>query len=280
MRASDDALSGPNLALGVPVAAITDGGSVLGYANGQQVLLIRQGERFYAIGAACTHAGGPLADGLVVGDTVRCPWHHACFSLRTGAALRPPALAPVARWGVERRGDSVHVVGPKSAPKTAARTRARVAGPRKVVIVGGGAAGGSAAETLRREGFDGRITVLSADGSGPYDRTKLSKGYLAGTASADSIPLHAPEFEDAHGIEVRHDAEHGCAVTYRRGGRRQAVAVVHRDRDGLEAEVAFERIIAARVGNAIDGAANGWAASVIAAPSTPSREGDHGPIRC
>src|SRR5438477_8229867 len=96
---------GPDLAQGLPRSQLADGATVLGHVGDDAVLLARLGEEVFAIGATCTHYGGPLAEGLIVGDTVRCPWHHACFSLRTGEALRPPALNPVACWRVERRDD-------------------------------------------------------------------------------------------------------------------------------------------------------------------------------
>ena len=80
-----------------------------GHAGEQSVIVARQGDEIFAIGGACTHYGAPLADGLVVGTTVRCPWHHACFDLRTGEAVRAPALNPVARWEVIRDGDMVRV---------------------------------------------------------------------------------------------------------------------------------------------------------------------------
>ena len=99
----------PDLKAGFPVDNLPDGGMILGQADGEDVVLARRGDEFFAVGASCTHYHGPLADGLVVGETVRCPWHHACFSLRTGEALRAPALDPIASWRVERIGDKVHV---------------------------------------------------------------------------------------------------------------------------------------------------------------------------
>src|SRR5512132_287798 len=84
-------LSGPDFGAGIDAATLADGATLLGHAHGEAVLLARIGNEFLAIGATCTHYGGPLAEGAVVGDTVRCPWHHACFSLRTGEALRAPA---------------------------------------------------------------------------------------------------------------------------------------------------------------------------------------------
>jgi NADPH-dependent 2,4-dienoyl-CoA reductase/sulfur reductase-like enzyme/nitrite reductase/ring-hydroxylating ferredoxin subunit len=149
--------------------------------------LVRRGDRVFAIGAHCTHYRGPLADGLVVGDTVRCPLHHACFDLATGEAMRAPALDPVACWRVERQGDLVVV-----REKLPAVTRAASAGarhPSSIVIVGGGAAGLAAVDMLRREGYDGPIAMISADADPPVDRPNLSKDYLAGEAQADWIPL-------------------------------------------------------------------------------------------
>ncbi len=191
---------GPDLRLGVPAAEVPDGGMIAGHVGAEAVLLIRRGNDWFAVGATCTHYSGPLAEGLVVGDTVRCPWHHACFNLRTGVALRPPALNDLPSWTVELRGDRVVVGAPRSAGAPARRSRAM----ERVVIVGAGAAGDSAAETLRREGFGGAITMIDPDRDAPYDRPNLSKDYLAGTAAEEWIPLHPPEFYEERGIELRH----------------------------------------------------------------------------
>ncbi len=202
MNETKNKLSGPDLVKGVALSKIADGAMLLGHAHGEPVLLTRRGGELFAIGALCTHYGAPLADGLLVGDTVRCPWHHACFSLRTGAALRAPALDPVSCWRVEQRGGSVYVREQRARAK---QQRFPVAAdtPKAVVILGGGAAGNAAAETLRREGYSGGITVLSADASRPCDRPNLSKGFLAGTASADSNPLRPPAFYLEHGIDLK-----------------------------------------------------------------------------
>src|SRR5579875_3663767 len=105
MAGSDAPLTGPDLTLGVEISSVPPGSTLLGHANGDAVLLVRVGDDFSAIGATCTHYGGPLAEGLLVGETLRCPWHHACFSVKTGEALHAPALSPVPCWTVERRGD-------------------------------------------------------------------------------------------------------------------------------------------------------------------------------
>jgi apoptosis-inducing factor 3 len=179
----------------VPLDEIGDGAMLAGHAHGKPVLVARRGDELFAVGALCTHYGAPLADGLLVGDTVRCPWHHACFSLRTGDALRAPALNPVPRWEVERRDDQVFVTRelPPPAARSAERSTTDRAVPSSVVIVGGGAAGNAAAEMLRREGYAGPVTIVSADRAPPYDRPNLSKDYLAGTASEDWIPLRTPD---------------------------------------------------------------------------------------
>src|SRR4030095_2581984 len=169
---------------------LPDRGMLLGQVGADEVLLTRQGDEFFAVGAHCTHYHGPLAEGLIAGDTVRCPWHHACFSLRTGEALRAPALDPVACWRVERVGDTVFVREKLAEP----RKRQPRAAPSSVVIVGGGAAGLAAADMLRREGYDGSLTMISADDSPPTDRPNLSKDFLAGTAQEDWIPLRSPEY--------------------------------------------------------------------------------------
>jgi NADPH-dependent 2,4-dienoyl-CoA reductase/sulfur reductase-like enzyme/nitrite reductase/ring-hydroxylating ferredoxin subunit len=199
-------LSGPNFVEGVPVSGIADGTMLLGHAHGEPVLLVRRADEFFAIGNACTHYGAPLNEGLVVADTVRCPWHHACFSLRTGEALRAPALDPAPCWRVEQRGGVVRV-GEKI--QLAPRTSPVVGLPASIVIVGGGAAGNAAAEMLRREGYGGRLTLLSADESVPVDRPNLSKGYLAGAAPAELNPLRSLKFY----AERRIDLKLGARVT-------------------------------------------------------------------
>ncbi|HZS27402.1 MAG TPA: FAD-dependent oxidoreductase [Candidatus Angelobacter sp.] len=188
----------PDFKNGLLIQNLQDGAPVAGQVGDEEAILVRRGNEFFAIGAHCTHYHGPLADGLVVGDTVRCPWHHACFSLRTGEAVRAPALDPASCWRVEKVGDKVFVREKLSAP--AKKPSGKL--PASVVIVGGGAAGLAAAEMLRREGYDGRVTIISADESGPVDRPNLSKDFLAGTASEDWIPLRPPDFYTSNKIDL------------------------------------------------------------------------------
>jgi NADPH-dependent 2,4-dienoyl-CoA reductase/sulfur reductase-like enzyme/nitrite reductase/ring-hydroxylating ferredoxin subunit len=194
--ADNEGVSERDLGSGVALNELPDGGFIRGRVDSEDAILVRRGDALYAVGASCTHYHGPLADGLIVGDTVRCPWHHACFSLRTGEALRAPALDPIACWRVERVGDKAFVRERLAGPQAQIRRRATgsAAAPASVIIVGGGAAGLAAADMLRREGYDGDLTMFSADDSPPCDRPNLSKDFLAGTAPDDWIPLRAPEY--------------------------------------------------------------------------------------
>ncbi len=199
-------LIGPDLVQGIALSDLPDGGKLIGHCGDELVLLVRRGAEVFAIGATCTHYGGPLVDGLVVEDTVRCPWHHACFDLRTGEALRPPAFNPLACWSVELRDDRIFV-GEKR-KRTAAKQRDGGSGqiPEKIVIVGGGAAGFAAAEKLRRERYQGSIVMLSNDEAPPVDRPNLSKDYLAGKAPAEWVPLRGEGFYSKNDIDLRLNA--------------------------------------------------------------------------
>jgi NADPH-dependent 2,4-dienoyl-CoA reductase/sulfur reductase-like enzyme/nitrite reductase/ring-hydroxylating ferredoxin subunit len=191
-----------DLSKGVADSDLKDGGMLLGRVGDEEVVLARSGTELFAIRAACSHYRGPLAEGLIVGDTVRCPWHHACFSLRTGEALRAPALDPIACWRVERDRDRIFVREKLPSPSpTATSVSARQAAP-SMVIVGGGAAGVAAAEMLRRKGYDGSVTLISADADPPIDRPNLSKDFLAGDAQDDWIPLWPLDFYEEQRIEL------------------------------------------------------------------------------
>ena len=191
-------LEGPDFEKGCKIDKLADGEMLLGHAFGEAILAARRGEEIFAIGATCTHYGGPLAKGLMVDCTVRCPWHHARFDLRTGEAIGAPALSDVSCWKIEKRGNRFFITGkidkkPTRKPKSSSSS---------VVIVGAGAAGSAAAEMLRREGYEGPITLISADEFLPYDRPNLSKDYLAGTAPEEWIPLRSTDFYREQEIDL------------------------------------------------------------------------------
>jgi NADPH-dependent 2,4-dienoyl-CoA reductase/sulfur reductase-like enzyme/nitrite reductase/ring-hydroxylating ferredoxin subunit len=194
---------GPDLMTGVAVAELADGGKLAGHVGDEEVLLVRRGTEVFAVGAKCTHYHGPLVDGLVVGDTVRCPWHHASFDLRTGEALRAPALSPLACWSIEQRDGKIFVRDKRAKTKPQPRGKAAGSPPERVLIVGGGAAGFAAAERLRREAYGGSIVMLSDDDAPPVDRPNLSKDFLAGTAPEEWVPLRSEGFYSKNAIDLR-----------------------------------------------------------------------------
>jgi apoptosis-inducing factor 3 len=198
MAEAADKLEGPDFEKGCETDEVADGEMLLGYAFGEQILVARRGDELLAIGATCTHYGGPLAKGLMVDCTVRCPWHHARFDLRTGEAIAAPALNNVACYKIEKRGDRFFVTG-KIDKKAVRKPKSS---PASVVIIGAGAAGGAAAEMLRREGYDRPVTVIGADQFLPYDRPNLSKDYLAGTAPEEWISLRSADFYREQKIDI------------------------------------------------------------------------------
>jgi apoptosis-inducing factor 3 len=191
-------LEGPDFQSGYETDKVADGEMLLGHAFGEAILVARRGDELFAIGATCTHYGGPLAKGLMVDCTVRCPWHHARFDLRSGEAIGAPALSDTPCWNIDKRGRRFFVVDRKE-KKPARKSKSS---PASVVIVGAGAAGNAAAEMLRREGYDGPITLIGADEFLPYDRPNLSKDYLAGTAPEEWIPLRSADFYREQKIDI------------------------------------------------------------------------------
>jgi apoptosis-inducing factor 3 len=195
--------SGPDLARGIALAELADGSKFVGHVGGEEVLLLRRGAEVFALGTHCTHYQGPLVDGLVVGDSLRCPWHHACFDLRTGEPLRAPAFSPVAAWSTEQRDGKIFVREKYKQATRTLRGKPSIKSPERIVIIGGGGAGFAAAERLRREQYQGSIVMLSNDDAGPVDRPNLSKDYLAGNAPEEWVPLRAENFYADNGIELR-----------------------------------------------------------------------------
>lgn len=211
MSHSGAGTSGPDLGDGTSLARLVEGEPLFGHVGGAPVYVVRVGASVRAFGAKCTHYGGSLAQGLVHGGTVRCPLHHACFSLDDGSLLGGPAFNPLPPYDVEVRDGTVFV-GEKQPrdPLASAgidgepgsRDMAPGAGSvGAVVIVGAGPAGTTAAETLRREGHEGPVFLVDGDPDAPYDRPNLSKDYLAGEAQEAWMPLRSDSFFGDHGID-------------------------------------------------------------------------------
>ena len=200
------AASGPDFSKGVRLSEVPRRGTLAGRVGDEPVLLSRVDDELFAVAGACTHYGAPLAGGLVEAGTVRCPLHHACFSLRTGAALRAPAFDSLTRWRVEIEGAFVVVREPEagSVPPARAEPDPDV---RTVLIVGGGAAAFACADELRRLGYSGSLTLVSAEADPPCDRPNLSKDYLAGTAPVEWIPLRGESYYRERSIDLRLDTE-------------------------------------------------------------------------
>jgi 3-phenylpropionate/trans-cinnamate dioxygenase ferredoxin reductase subunit len=212
-----DELTGPDLEAGIDASSVPSNQLIGGHAFGEPVLLVHAQANWFAVGAKCTHYSAPLDQGLLVGETLRCPWHHACFDLRNGAASHAPALNDLPSYDVVAENNRVRVLRKRDhgqLKKRSLTTRGSrlpdrvifepnpVAGPESVVIIGAGAAGNACAEMLRREAYRGPITMIDPDRDAPYDRPNLSKDFLAGNAPEEWLPLHPRDFYDAQHIEI------------------------------------------------------------------------------
>jgi len=166
-----------------------------------RILLARVNDRFHAVSATCPHYGAPLAEGVLCGTRVVCPWHHAAFNVVNGDLEEPPALDPLTRYDVHVEGDRILVDMPA---ETQDQHTPEIASddPRQFVIIGAGAAGYAAAQRLREEGFRGNVVMITREDRAPYDRPNLSKDYLHGHADPEWMPLRSNEFFSDHGIKL------------------------------------------------------------------------------
>jgi NADPH-dependent 2,4-dienoyl-CoA reductase/sulfur reductase-like enzyme/nitrite reductase/ring-hydroxylating ferredoxin subunit len=190
----------PDLELGVAAADFEARPMLVGRVGEEQVLVVKRGDEYFAVAALCTHYHGPLAEGLLVDGSIRCPWHHACFDLRTGMVERGPALDPLDRWQVEQQDGRIFVR--RKLERAGKSQRVGDTQPESVVIVGAGAAAIAAALSMRRAGYHRPLTLVSAEADPPYDRPNLSKDYLAGTAPEEWMPLRSAGFYRDNGIEL------------------------------------------------------------------------------
>jgi len=174
--------------------------------GGVGVLLVHVDGKFYAIGSECTHFGAPLVEGQLNKreHRIRCPWHQGCFDIVTGEMEEPPPLDSLSRFDVRVEGDDVIVSVPEGAKERRVPDMAKhnpSADGRTFVVVGTGGAGNAAAQTLRQDGFEGRLVMVTRESRLPYDRTGLSKGFMR---SDDSEPemLRSADFYADYDIEV------------------------------------------------------------------------------
>ena len=210
MSAEQSKPTGPDLTKGVAADEIPDGGMIGGHVGDEAVLIARRGDEFFAIGATCSHYNGPLAEGLVVGDTVRCPWHHARFSLRSGEAIGAPAFNPVSCWRVEQRDGKIFVRERNDTDRDGPR-------PPAAKVLPASRSGSSSSAAARpvspppkccgARDLPATLTLLSADADAPYDRPNCSKDYLAGNAPEDWMPLRPAEFYKDQAIDLRLSAD-------------------------------------------------------------------------
>lgn len=176
--------------------------------DSNKILLSRIDDEYFAVGASCTHYGAQLEEGVLKGDTVMCPLHHACFNIKTGSLLEPPAMEALPKYEVKVEGDSVKVDIP--AEITFSRTPDMVkknnkSDNRTFLLLGAGASAYFAAQALRENGFMGNITMVTKENRTPYDRPNLSKDYLAGSAEPEWMPLRPDEFYTEYGIDIKQE---------------------------------------------------------------------------
>ncbi len=174
--------------------------------KGNEILLCKSNGKFYALGAKCPHYGASLSEGLLHEGKIICPWHHAAFELESGDVIEPPSRDCLEIFELELREDEIIVRIPSefSGSRECEMTEYDPeSDDRTFVILGAGAAGTSAAETLRKNGFKGKIVMISKEERLPYDRPNLSKEYMQGIAEESWMPLHSEDFYDEKGIELK-----------------------------------------------------------------------------
>ncbi|KAJ8713044.1 hypothetical protein PYW08_008348 [Mythimna loreyi] len=170
-----------------------------------KVLVVKQKGEFSAVGTTCTHYGAPLVSGALGDGRVRCPWHGACFNIKTGDIEDFPGFdsLPCYQVTVTEKGE-VKVRAKRSDLKSKKRIKemgmATQCDGSVAVIVGGGPSGATCAETLRSEGFKGRITMVARENYLPYDRIKVSK--IGTVTDIEKLQARSQQYYDDANIEI------------------------------------------------------------------------------
>jgi len=228
-------------------------------SEGRQVELLihRHADAFYATSSAssCPHFDGELKTGVSSSGgrggapTVSGCVHDATYDLKSGRPIRGPSLDSLPTYAIEVVDGTVFVDLPSTLPDGSTTEKREIelgsiarrdaADKRVFVLVGGGCASYSAAETLRREGFGGRIVMLSKEAHLPYYRGALSKGF---GLSAKDLCLRTKDFYDELDIEI---VQNVLVTTL--DGKAQTVA--YKSLETQEAQtLAYDRILVASGG--------------------------------
>jgi NADPH-dependent 2,4-dienoyl-CoA reductase/sulfur reductase-like enzyme/nitrite reductase/ring-hydroxylating ferredoxin subunit len=190
-------------------------GKLHGIEHGDELILVTKTQKGLCVcGGECPHYGAPLHEGSLEGTTLTCPWHNARFDVESGKVLDPPALDDLETYRVE--GDEELSVTGKTEPRI---PRPGSLSEKRFVLVGAGASANAAAEMLRREGFDGHITLITSEKDKPYDRTIISKGLISGAMPEKLLRLRGDKFYK----ELKIDIQTGLTVTEVDGDNRTVI---------------------------------------------------------
>ncbi len=182
-------------------ADLVEGIPMVAAIGEEKALLARVRGKVYAVGHKCPHYEEKLEHGALFGTLIVCKSHFARMDITTGRALAAPAYNDLPVYPVRIEAGDVWL-GPVVKPKFPKPAAEIGSDPRTFLIVGAGAAGNMAAETLRRQGFAGRIVMITAESERPYDRPNLSKDFITGKVDEDYLHLHGSKFYPNQGIEL------------------------------------------------------------------------------
>ncbi|KAK7882098.1 hypothetical protein WMY93_028272 [Mugilogobius chulae] len=168
-----------------------------------KVLLVRTGGQYTAVGSKCSHYGAPLIKGVLMGDRVRCPFHGACFNVKTGDIEDYPGLDSLPCYKVTVKNGQVYVTVNKKSMMQTKRMKdmcgVTTDCKHTIVLIGGGPASLVCAETLRQNDYKGRIIMITKDTLPPFDKPKLSK---AMNIDSSNILLRSCDFFQEFGIDL------------------------------------------------------------------------------